>query len=96
MADRFESNLDLHEAMVLVLLERKHNTGIAEALASELSAEIARRELYLQGSKAVADAGIMASRAVQYPGFFEDPRGASPVLIRLKKLKQSGRASIDA
>ena len=68
MVDR---NLELHEAMVLVLLEKKFETSRPEATTSELARMIQERKLYYQeDGVGFADASQVGARARQYPVLF--------------------------
>lgn len=65
-----DSNLELHEAMVLLLLERKHATGQGVMTAGALAKAISTRELYRQARGVFARASQIGARARQYPALF--------------------------
>lgn len=48
MSETITKNLTLHEAMILALLERKLEVGVAEMGNSELEAVIRKRNSYRQ------------------------------------------------
>jgi hypothetical protein len=62
-----KSELTLHEAMRIILLEQPGRKAQTQAISDE----IARRGLYRQKSGGVAHAGQIRIRAVKYPRLFE-------------------------
>ena len=82
----FQNNLDLHEAMVLLLLERKYGTGVGKASANDLSAEIWRRRLYKQDGGRMANGSIIVSRAIRYAGLFTRDGSGGSAVISLRDL----------
>jgi len=84
MADR---NLELHEAMVLVLLERKFETTQPEATTTELARVIQERKLYYQeDGVGLADASQIGARARQYPVLFSASEREGRKIIVLNEL----------
>ena len=66
----------LHDAMVIILLERKDRTASTEFLSDE----IAQRGLYRQRKGGIAHKGQIAARARKYPQLFQI---VAPQTIRL-------------
>ena len=64
-------NLELHEAMVLLLLEEKFETGLPAMTTTALASVIRVRELYLQKAGGFASASQVGARARQYPALFK-------------------------
>ena len=62
--------LKLHEAMALVLLERKHAIGMPTLDTSALAATIGKRKLFTRGDGQQPPATQVGARAKQYPGLF--------------------------
>ena len=79
-------NLELHEAMVLVLLERKFETKQACRTTTELAKEICSRKLYLQKEGGFASASQVGARARQYPALFRRAVVGGKQHIWLKEL----------
>ena len=65
-----DSSLRLQEAMVLVLLERKHAAGMATLDTTALAYGIAKRKLYTRGDGQQPKAAQVGARAKRYPGLF--------------------------
>ena len=86
MVDR---NLDLHEAMVLVLLEKKFETARPEATTTELARVIQERKLYYQeDGVGLADASQVGARAKRYPVLFSAAEREGRKVIVLNELSR--------
>ncbi len=88
---RCKSNLELHEAMVLLLLEKKHASGAGVLDTSTIAKAIKSRDLYRQDLGGYADASQIGARARQYPALFKRQlvEGNSHVrLLRLPRRSQ--------
>lgn len=79
-------NLELHEAMVLVLLERKLETKQACSTTTELANVIRSRRLFLQEEGGFASASQVGARARQYPALFRRAVVGGKQHIWLKEL----------
>ena len=79
-------NLELHEAMVLLLLERKLETKQAKYTTTELAQVIRSRKLYLQEKGGFATASQVGARARQYPALFRRAVVGGKQHIWLKEL----------
>jgi len=83
--------LDLHEAMVLVMLAKKAKTGKYAWSTSELADVIGAAELFLRRDGTPAKASQVGSRAKRYPALFSEVgRGREKRLIlnRLPRMCQ--------
>ncbi len=80
------AKMDLHEAMILVLLQRKAVTGISELGASDLASAIRAMGLYRKGDGGYADPGQLRARARQYPAQFEMVRRPDEALATIERL----------
>ena len=83
------NRLDLHEAMLLVLLERKHESGCREHVASELAVEIGERGLYRQKEDRQAPGGIIKRRAERYPALFTCTGSGQDAVVGLRELSRT-------
>jgi hypothetical protein len=83
-----KNNLTLHEAMLLVLLERKFALGSEAIAAKELSKIVGTRKLYLQSGNRVAGGNIIRRRAELYPALFDSAGSGGEAVIRLAKFPQ--------
>ena len=91
MVDR---NLDLHEAMVLVLLEKKLETARPEATTTDLARVIQERKLYYQeDGVGFADASQVGARARKYPVLFSASEREGLKIIVLNDLPRQVVAS---
>jgi HTH-type transcriptional regulator/antitoxin HigA len=80
----FGSEITLHEAIRMVLLGRESHT----ATTKEISAEIAKRGLYVRKDRGAAKPTQINARARKYPDLFEF---AAPGVVRL--VRHSGAKS---
>lgn len=78
--------LDLHEAMILVLLETKLLTGEPELSTTHLAAVIRARKLYLQQAGGFVGASQIGARARRYPALFRRELVQGKLRISLTEL----------
>jgi hypothetical protein len=83
---RLAKKLDLHEAMILVLLETKLLTGVPELTTTNLAAVIRARELYVQKDGGPVGASQVGSRARRYPALFRLELVQGMLRVRLAEL----------
>jgi hypothetical protein len=83
-----QSNLLLHEAMVLVLLRRKHAVGIAALNTSELASSVGKWGLYSRADGEAPRARQVGARANRYPGLFRTTLKDGRRFVSLRRLRR--------
>ncbi len=84
-------NLDLHEAMVLLLLEQKADIGLAAMTSRTLSIAIRVRKLYRKRDGGFPSASQVSARARQYPSLFDRAVVEGKLRVRLRDLTPRSR-----
>jgi hypothetical protein len=79
-------NLELHEAMVLVLLEQKLASGVPEMTTTDLAEIIRSRSLYLRRKGTEPTTSQVGSRVPHYPALFESQMRGRKKWVILRNL----------